>query len=451
MKIEIPEITYEAVRYGRAGGGMLVPVDFQYNNPRRTLLWKPRTHAAIGIGNRVKCQVINSKTKRVVRETGWNNNLILANWLNLMGTSNAIETMFRYCHAGDGTIPWVEDSGATTGTTSGTTLTISGGTFTFGAGDVGKWVRFDTGEESEIASYTGPTEVELSASLGVAGATQFTMFDPARDQLSNQVTKTNTYLAGNPDTGTEISGYDVVMTRTYDHPSPGSNTPYSEIGFSVTGVDTALTAALVLSTGVVVTTLEQLRVIYEVTVTFGGYMTATNIDVPITGWPTGAIADKRGDVACVLPLITAVSSVSGLGSAMSTETSAPCSTFAFEPYYTNTSGGPNIFIGSSQAAHNAWGLAQPDRSTGANQYTTLNTAYVPGSYTLNKYKVFAPSDEVRADIGCIGFGGRNATSGYDSYEANNQGFVIAFDNLQEKEAAYALDIQFSITWGRKWA
>jgi len=243
---------------------------------------------AVGMGNRVKAQVIERRPGhpdegKVIHETGWTQNLILDAGMDRLPTTKICD-LFTHAVAGTGNTPTSDDSGAVTATTSGTTCTSSGAFFA--AGDVGKLLRFDTGEKAMITAFTSTTQVTLASSLGVT-AQLFTLYRVGQTSLATEVKRSNTYLTGTGNTETTRSGSTFTHRRTYDFSVETGNVNYSEIGFSHTGTVAANinTRALFSGGAVTVLTGQQLRVIYDFLVTVSP-TTSTAVEPTITGWPS---------------------------------------------------------------------------------------------------------------------------------------------------------------------
>ena len=235
----------------------------------------------LGFGNRVKAQVIENG--RVVHETDWTSNLILDQGMDRLPTT-LICDLFLYCAIGTGNTPTEDDSGAVTATTSGTTCTASGSIFA--AGDVGKLLRFDTGEKAMITAYTSATQVTLGATLGVT--TQlFTMYRVSQSGLATEVKRSATYLTGSGNTETTRSGSTYTHRRTYDFTAETGSVNYAEVGFSHSATVASNLNSRALFSGGAVTVLngQQLRVIYDFLVTVSP-TTVTNVEPTITGWPS---------------------------------------------------------------------------------------------------------------------------------------------------------------------
>jgi hypothetical protein len=232
---------------------------------------------------RFKIRVLDGKTKKVLEERPWQKNLILN-----PGIRDADGTIFRdqlgNCRAGTGTTP----SKATLDGTfalSGTTLTRSTGAGTFSAGDVDKYVKFGTGEEHLIVSYTSSTEVEVRDS-GTVAATTLELYDTARVDLDAEVTD-HTSLNGDAGANTETMDTatgNLLVKRTYDFAVEVGTVNYNEIGISrlVAG---DLWSRIVLASTVTVNAGQQLQVVYELSLTCSTWLTLTSITPTVSGWP----------------------------------------------------------------------------------------------------------------------------------------------------------------------
>jgi hypothetical protein len=211
---------------------------------------RPRTPRSqglyLGLGNRVKAQVLEGGN--VIRETPWGPNLILDQGMDGLATKISVE-LFTYCAVGTGNTPTDADSGAVTATTSGATCTASGAFFA--PGDVGKLLRFDTGEKAYITAYTSSTVVTLGATLGVVGATAFTLYDVAQTALATEVMRSATYVTTAGACFTSRSGSTLTTQRTFDFPAFSIAGTGSAAADTITVVNHGLVAndAVVLSGG----------------------------------------------------------------------------------------------------------------------------------------------------------------------------------------------------------
>ena len=100
-------------------------------------------------------------------------NLILDGGMDMFAVYPAAQ-LFRYCSIGEGTKPTSRDSGAITFSRAGSTVTASAGFFLSAgsgeAGDVGRIIKWDTGERARISYVTDSTHVETVDTGTIASA-----------------------------------------------------------------------------------------------------------------------------------------------------------------------------------------------------------------------------------------------------------------------------------------
>ncbi len=194
---------------------------------------KPADEGIIGevglkLKGRYRPQVVENGV--VVKDYGWEDNLITDLGMDNIA-SNEICTLFEDCSAGTGTTAQKVDSGATTASKSGTTVTSSASFFA--SGDVGKLIKWDSGEEHRITSFTSATEVEVAAS-GTISADQFTMWDVSLTALTTFTKDHSAYLTGAGNCGTTRSGSVITHRRTFDFSAEGGSITYNELGVAGT-------------------------------------------------------------------------------------------------------------------------------------------------------------------------------------------------------------------------
>lgn len=235
------------------------------------------------LGGRAKARVIRPDGS-IKSETGWNRNLILNGGLADGVSAGKWLAMLTYCRAGTGTSATKAALNGTYAQT-GTTITRSTGTGTFSAGDVGKHIKFGTGEERRITSFTSSTEVEVRES-GAVSATTLDLYETETTSLDAEVKNTNT-LNGDAGANTatpNTSTGALTVKRTFDFSAEVGTVNYNEIGIS-RGTGTDLFARIVLDSTVSVNAGEQLQIVYEVVLTCPTWLSSTPITPTITGWP----------------------------------------------------------------------------------------------------------------------------------------------------------------------
>lgn len=409
-------------------------------------------HVRYGLRNRFKCQVVDKASGEVVRETPWKSNLILDQGLDLIAAERFAD-LFLYCAAGTGSTAVEESSGVTTGTTAGTTLTITGGSFTFAGGDVGKLLVFSGGAQAYIDTFTGGSEVELVETISVSGET-FTMYSVDQTGLVAEVARSNTYLTGAPNCETVLDGSDLEMTRTYDFSSPGGDTTYNELGWSNSAsVASNLASRAIIGGGVLVTTLQQLRVVYTFIVSLSP-TTPSAKTASITGWPVAPSTVTDGDEQWQCMLLSAVNTI---GSSTSTGAvgfagSTGSNAVAMEPSEPgNSTTGCYCFLSPSATAHNAFNSNGPARDTNATEKLVTQASYVPGDFYVDRSATFLVGDANRTDFRSMGIGYHSSGGSDEAYNNDNQGLVFVFDEVQAKASSHTLTLTWRISWQRVFA
>lgn len=164
----------------------------------------------------------------LARRRVFKKNLILDQGLDLVATTQWCDC-FNYCAVGTGTDPTRRDSGAITFTRAGTTITASAGFFS--AADVGRLLKWNTGEEVYISAYTSPTVVS-SVSTGTIAAAIGTVWYVNQTALTTESTRTNSLSADGGANGTTFSVDTYTHQRTFLFAAVGANVTYNEIGWS---------------------------------------------------------------------------------------------------------------------------------------------------------------------------------------------------------------------------
>lgn len=252
----------------------------------KTAIQGPRAQVNARFGGVAICRVINPDGS-IAYETKPTKNLVMYPGITTMiNGSRNFNGMMTYCRAGTGTTPNSESRDGTFSRT-GTTVSRSTGTGVFSAADVGRVIKFGSGEEAYITGFTSSTEVEVRESGSIV-ATSIVVWDTARTDLENYVLQTTT-LDGGPGanaTTVDNGAGSVSYKRTYNFPVEVAPISYTEVGVSNNSqVSTPLFARIVLGTAVNVGIGQQLQVEYTLTAIAGAFLNTTSIDPTITGWP----------------------------------------------------------------------------------------------------------------------------------------------------------------------
>lgn len=375
---------------------------------------------------RFKVSVIDASTKNIVHQRQFEDNLILDQGLNYVCSSATWQACVANCVVGTGTTPTYTDSGIITATTSGTTCTASDNIFSASdaSGTTQGRIVFDSGEEAYITGYTSAKIVTLSATLGVSTGTLFTIYRVKQVGLTTEFDRatSSNYVTGGCDSSV-VKGA-TTMWRTWDFPVielvDGDQT-FTELGWSWsdTAGNNLFSRALISGGGVNVYVGQQLRILYELEVSWGPTDSVAAAPT-ITGW-----AGTDGDY--IMFGATAIE-YSGI-------------------QYVDTSGAgagslfcePSSVVG--QSIYLCTGSTLP---TGYNQAYTSGTTY-SGTLTLNTYtaNTFTRSKKGYWTNATVSAVVRGLLLGTTSY-----GVVFVFDNNMDKDDLHTLTINWPIVVGR---
>lgn len=381
-------------------------------------------------------QVVDSATGQVVREAPkWIDNLILNDGMERVAT-NYWTTCFTYGSCGTGTTSDSTDSGVITASQASTTVTASSNIFlATDANNGGVMIKWDTGEEARVTGYTSATQVTVTPAQSVS-AGQFTIWRTNQVGLVSETKRSNTYLTGSPSCGTTRVGGVLTHRRTYDFTAEVGTVNYSEVGvaWASSGSSTHFSRVLLLSP-VPVGSGQQLRLVYELILTLSPTSpndVNTNL---ITNWPWGAVPNSYYNEQLQYIGMSSVSSTTG------------ASTYADAGQYTNepSASSYNTFMSSTATALSTFAATPVDRRPGAIVKKAYSlAAYTSFNFYRDRYVQFNAGEGNSASIRCIGHGseagGFNAT--YTDY-----GYLMLFDNNQEKPSTHTL----SLTWRYRWS
>ncbi len=206
---------------------------------------------------------------RVAAELPFRKNLITKQGLNLLATYSFARCISKlYC--GTGNLVTRRDSGATTFSVSGSTVTASAGFFV--ADDVDRVLKLNSGEEVLITAYASPTSVTIHAPASFAPGPG-TVWYVDLTALVTPHSSTEQLMTG---AGTQVSTYETPVPglisrvrhkRTFLTPAFGANATITELGWGPRG--TAFVFGLSAIPPFAVLQDQQLRVTVVLDVDFG--------------------------------------------------------------------------------------------------------------------------------------------------------------------------------------
>ena len=405
---------------------------------------KEFTMSDLVLQGRFKVQVVEDG--KVIEDRPFEKNLIMDLGMDNIA-SNEICDLFLSCSSGTGTTAQKVDSGATTASRLGNTVTSSASFF--GSGDVGKLIKWDSGEEARITVYNSGTSVTVDTS-GTIGSGAFTMWNVALTSLASYHADYSSYLTGSGNCGTSRSGSTLTHRRTFDFPAEAGSVAIEELSVAAAGGGSNIFSRILLSSTVNLTIGQQLRVIYELDVTLSPTTLTANTP-SATGWPVAPATGVDGDEMWQAVQMSAVDTSTGATVTTGTELAGGESGAgaSMDPF-TSTSGtlGSWAFISSDATAHNTFPSAGPDRSSNAVEKELAHDAYSNGTFTRTRSCTFAVGEANRTDWRSVGVGNKNSTAGYRPYQGAHQGLVFIFDEEQTKENTHTLTLTFRWTWSQ---
>jgi hypothetical protein len=419
------------------------------------------------VGGRVRAQVIEPLAKRdlsrrgvtpvnrdgvmclgrIVYTSPWTHNLVTDYGLNRYCTTADFYQQMTYACAGfDGT--GTEISTTSNVSQAGTTVTAAS-PGTFGAGDVGKVIAWDSdpnGTQTYITVFTDTQTVTVAKSQSVsAGAAK--LYNVAQAGLisersganSNTPLRSNSYLVGSNGTTHVLGSSDYLYWRTYDFSSQTADVVYREVGVSdLSTVGANLFSRIRLSGDVNVLTGQQLRLTYEMLVSIGPVVPTASAPV-ITGWGTvnGGQVLVRGVMATIGSAGNSVTS--------SDEPNAGC----LAPFITTTGEALNVWASAESAALGNYQGGYSFRSSGAVMAgTTSLLSYTPGNFYRDLRGTFTPA---QGAFTCRSMGfGRRRGAFPNPFEPWDSGQVFTFlaDADQAKADTHQLVLNFRRSGGR---
>lgn len=414
---------------------------------------------------RFRCVVLDAATKEVVRDHGWQDNLILDQGLNQVAVRAWCDNFLVAC-IGTNNEPTVDDGGVSTASQSGFTVTIDSGSFTFTAGglDVGdedKCIKFFTGEEAKITAYISPTQVTVDRSQTVASTT-FKLYRANQTALYTEIQRTNNFVPGAGNCQTTRASNVLTHRRTWDFPTEAGPVTYRELGVSYNGVAPGnLFSRVVLTSPVSLIAGQILRVSYELVLTVTPLSPVSVPDPNIGGWP---IAPSVSDGGVFAWQMLGLSAVSSTGPSMAYDNAGYCN----EPFagtftsisaptgndmspFTSTFSveGARLFLSNSANAPAAFASSVNRNGDRATIGVTLGS-YTAGSFTRTKGATYGLGAANRVDWRAMGIGAHDTASDatVDHKTTRYSGIVFVFDEFQTKLSTHTLNLTFKYSWGR---
>lgn len=161
----------------------------------------------------------------------WKRNLILDQGLDAVAASSWV-SQFQACAIGSAATATKRDSGLTTFSRAVDQVTASAGFFE--AADVGRLLKFDTGEEMYVTVFTSPLLVTVNIA-GVIAPSQGTVWYVNQTGLTTELKRSSTYSGGPAFNKTTFAVDTITHQRQFLFPAEVGAVTYREIGWSSNG------------------------------------------------------------------------------------------------------------------------------------------------------------------------------------------------------------------------
>jgi hypothetical protein len=173
----------------------------------------------------------------------WSRNLILDCGLDMPASNYTFaQCVLSNIVVGTSTNPTRRDSGTVTATRSGATVTATGAFFS--AADVGRVLKFNSGELGRVATYIDATQVTLATS-GTVAASAFTVWHTSDTGHGAEYATTSNYMTGAGESGTAFTDGTLTSWRTFLFSAFGETKVLREIGWRPTATGNLYGRALI--------------------------------------------------------------------------------------------------------------------------------------------------------------------------------------------------------------
>ena len=356
------------------------------NNPERILA---KVHAEIR-GVKFKIGVKRAATG-IIEDICEGKNVILDSGLDAWGLARSAE-MTYYCAVGTGSTPTQRDSSTTTVSQSGTTATASANYFE--AGDVGRLLKYDSGEETYITGFTSTTIVTVADSATISAA-ESTIWYVDDTVLAAQTTRQNSFRTDSGDNTTTVSAGIITHKRTHLFSAVGGPVTYNEIGWSPNSGAGDLFNRALISGGVSLVLGDQLLVESNLELTQAPQTSVTAPDV-------GTGLNSVGTIQIEGYGCSEVNSSGGFSTVAYEGLGTPPSQ-VLEPSTNNLSNVRSIAITSTNPAFAPYGTTTSfSLSVGTTEKRNYaESTYFAGNYYRYKFVTFTTTEGNIAAVKCI--------------------------------------------------
>jgi hypothetical protein len=361
---------------------------------------------------------------RVARRLPRRRNLILDQGLDGIA-ARTWAASFTHAAVGTGTTPTKRDSGAITFSRTGDTVTASAGFFV--ADDVGRLLKFDSGEEVRITAFTDANTVTTADSGSIAAA-EGTIWYVNQTGLVAETKRSGTYSTDAGANGSSFAAGAWTHKRTFIFDAEVGSVVYREIGWSHTASAGANLFGRDLLPGVGVSLVagQQLRVTVELSVSYSPSTSSVYTNV-VTGWTQDGTHGVEGVRTGHVETVTAAGGTADTGGGV------------MEPA---TAG--RIAISTDTTGIRATSTANLSLSGLLLAKAASLGSYVSGSFTRDKSATFGVTEANSTAIRSL----QLTTQIHTGVLQDLIAYRVLLDAAEAKTSSQTLTLVFRLSWGR---
>jgi hypothetical protein len=285
----------------------------------------------------IQTRQICRKTRRVMRESAIQRNLVLDRGLNALAKSTDSTTpagATAVCKVGSGSTSDKTSSGAVTFTQVGFTLTANAAFFTAGmVGQLFKWGSGTGGNEIYITAFTSSTIVTVGTSATVAVPAVGVVWNVSRTTLETFSYNNTSYETTAGSCSTTFSAGVCTHKRTYNFATQVASYNVNEVGW-FTSAGSACFGRLVLAATEVVAPTNFLQVVLSLVVTYSPSAITAVADVGTTINTAGNAMTEKINAALCLSSVASTGATNASSAGNSLDGAASCQIVGIAATYT---------------------------------------------------------------------------------------------------------------------
>lgn len=433
---------------------------------------KDNSVAEIGIGmaGAYRVQVVDSITKEVVADHGWNKNLILNTGMDAVA-SQYTSNLFSVACVGTGSRQNYLTNSITAITQSGNFIGLANvgeiSSFTQSAWDsfgtmsytssINKGdVIVDQDNSQSMVVVVSGSVLYVDTPYTYTTPKTFTIWKTSQAFLQCDIHRSSTIFPGSSSTvgyncGSVITGSlpgVVSSRRTWDFPAEAASRSYTEVGVTTsTNTNVPLFSRMLFPSPVVLAPNQQIRLTYEMTTSWGPLAPVFGT-ASIIGWPVAPSTNTYYTASIQNFNVTYVNTNGEVSHWESYNSPLEPAVAGNTGYWGSTVWTP--FVSEDSQSLSNFDTAS-NRPTNVSQIGGALDAYVPGSFTRTKTATFSIYQAISTNLRSLGFGmDINYQFGNlaDAWTPPAQSFCMVFNQPQTKTSLQTLTVSWRWRWNR---